>query len=228
MRYPGGKGKCYQHLINLMPKHSTYIESHLGGGAVLRQKRPAAMNIGIERDPVVFARRRDDMPEHVALVNDDAATFLEAYSFNGTELVYCDPPYPRESRRGGKIYRHEYTTADHERLLDVLLTLPCMVMISSYANALYAERLAQWRSHIFMAKTHTGLREESVWMNFSEPSVLHDARFRGDDFRQRQDIQRRRQTLQRRLHAMDKVERVDLIQWIAASFSDDLQEALCN
>ncbi len=50
MSYPGGKGKCYQRLINLMPPHETYIESHLGGGAVLRNKRPAKANIGIDAD----------------------------------------------------------------------------------------------------------------------------------------------------------------------------------
>jgi len=48
MRYPGGKGKCYQHVINLMPPHSVYIETHLGGGSVLRHKRPAKRNIAIE------------------------------------------------------------------------------------------------------------------------------------------------------------------------------------
>ena len=36
MRYPGGKGKCYQHIINLMPMHDTYIETHLGGGEPYR------------------------------------------------------------------------------------------------------------------------------------------------------------------------------------------------
>jgi DNA adenine methylase len=53
MRYPGGKGKCYQRLINLMPVHEVYIESHLGGGAVFRRKRAAARSIGIERDSAV-------------------------------------------------------------------------------------------------------------------------------------------------------------------------------
>ncbi|MBS0352463.1 MAG: DNA adenine methylase, partial [Proteobacteria bacterium] len=48
MSYPGGKGKCYQRLINLMPPHETYIETHLGSGAVLRNKRPAKTTIGID------------------------------------------------------------------------------------------------------------------------------------------------------------------------------------
>ena len=51
MRYPGGKFRCFQKLINLMPPHRVYIETHLGGGAVLRHKIPAEFNIGIDRDP---------------------------------------------------------------------------------------------------------------------------------------------------------------------------------
>ena len=31
MNYPGGKGGVYQRLINLMPPHEVYIETHLGG-----------------------------------------------------------------------------------------------------------------------------------------------------------------------------------------------------
>ena len=54
MRYPGGKGKCFQRLINLMPEHATYIETHLGGGAVMRHKRPAQRNIGIDVDAQVI------------------------------------------------------------------------------------------------------------------------------------------------------------------------------
>jgi site-specific DNA-adenine methylase len=63
MRYPGGKGKCYQRLINLMPVHETYIETHLGGGAVMRNKRPAARNIGIDIDQqVIDVWRGGDIP----------------------------------------------------------------------------------------------------------------------------------------------------------------------
>lgn len=34
--------------------HEVYIETHLGGGAVLRHKRPAGRNIGIERNGQVI------------------------------------------------------------------------------------------------------------------------------------------------------------------------------
>ena len=46
--YPGGKGSVFQKIINLIPPHHTYIESHVGGGSVLDAKRPATLNIGVD------------------------------------------------------------------------------------------------------------------------------------------------------------------------------------
>ena len=53
MRYPGGKGGAgvYQTIINNIPPHDTYIETHLGGGNILERKRPAARSVGIDVDP---------------------------------------------------------------------------------------------------------------------------------------------------------------------------------
>jgi DNA adenine methylase len=56
MTYPGGKAApgVYQSLINLMPPHKTYVEPFLGAGALMRIKRPAGLNIGIDIDPEVI------------------------------------------------------------------------------------------------------------------------------------------------------------------------------
>jgi len=50
MTYPGGKAGAgvYQTIINLMPPHNVYIEPFLGGGAIMRMKRPARLNIGVD------------------------------------------------------------------------------------------------------------------------------------------------------------------------------------
>ena len=42
-------GLC-QPIIAMMPPHDTYIETHLGGGALMRRKPAALRNIGIDRD----------------------------------------------------------------------------------------------------------------------------------------------------------------------------------
>lgn len=214
MRYPGGKGKCYQHIINLMPSHSTYIESHLGGGAVMRHKRPAKVNIGIDRDELVIERWREQ-PSICELVAGDATEVLRAYPFQGGELVYADPPYLRSTRRSAdKLYRHDLEEADHVRLLDVLKRLPCMVMVSGYQSQLYDNTLAGWRRVSFMAKTHVELREECVWLNFESPRHLHDGNHLGSTFRERQSMKRRHQRLIERLDRLPATERSHLLTLI--------------
>ena len=42
-------GLC-QALIAMMPPHSVYIETHLGGGAMMKRKPPALRTIGIDLD----------------------------------------------------------------------------------------------------------------------------------------------------------------------------------
>lgn len=53
--YFGGKGSCFREMINLIPPHIRYWEPFVGKGAVLRNKRPANQNIGIDIDPAVIA-----------------------------------------------------------------------------------------------------------------------------------------------------------------------------
>ncbi len=57
MGYFGSKatsGLC-QAIIAMMPPHETYIETHLGGGAIMKRKPPALHNIGIDLDPRALA-----------------------------------------------------------------------------------------------------------------------------------------------------------------------------
>src|SRR5919198_4161482 len=60
MTYPGGKNApgVYQTIINLMPPHEVYIEPFLGSGAIMRLKRQARLNIGIDSDPQAIAQWR--------------------------------------------------------------------------------------------------------------------------------------------------------------------------
>lgn len=214
MRYPGGKGKTYQHVVNLMPPHSVYIETHLGGGAVLRHKKPAARSIAIDADERVIETWKESSKGSVELVHGRAEEFLSAYSFTKDELVYCDPPYHPATRRRQRVYRHDYSEADHVNLLALLVKLPCKVLLSGYNHPLYETMLQGWNCKKFEAATHNGNREESLWFNFEPPSQLHDSRYLGANFRERQSNKRRLQRLQAKVIAMDPIERNSFMQWI--------------
>lgn len=192
--YPGGKAGngVYQTIINLMPPHETYIETHLGGGAILRKKRPATRNIGIDIDARVIDAWAGKKALNMKLHNGDAVTFLRNYNFIGRELVYCDPPYVQETRKTGKIYRFEYTEKQHIQLLECITKLECMVIISGYYSELYATELSDWNCKIFQAQTRGGSpATEYAWFNFAEPVFLHDPQYIGRDYRERERIKKK-------------------------------------
>lgn len=218
MKYPGGKGQTFQTLINLMPPHSVFIETHLGGGAVIRKKRLAKNgNIGIEIDPKVLERWSPIDHQGIELIQDDAINYLKRYKFTGDELIYSDPPYLRETRRRKcKFYKHEYTTEQHIELLTLLKSLPCMVMISGYESKLYEEYLCDWHFETFYAVTHTGKGKEWVWMNYPRPSQLHDYSYLGDDFRERYRIKGTIKSLSTRIQSLPEIERQALYSSLAS------------
>jgi len=55
-------GLC-QPIIALMPPHDTYIETHLGGGAIMQRKAPALRNIGIDLNERALKRLQCDYPQ---------------------------------------------------------------------------------------------------------------------------------------------------------------------
>jgi DNA adenine methylase len=211
MRYPGGKGKCYQHVINILPPHQTYIETHLGGGSVLLKKKPAAFSIGIDRDPAVIRRWKEIVPTLAHYVEADAVDFLRSTRFFGDELIYCDPPYLPSTRRRNPVYRYDYCEADHINLLQTLQSLPCAVVISGYPSQIYDDCLSGWSKQTFMTRTRQGSREEKLWFNFATPNSLHDPRFLGRNFRERQTIKRRLERLQTRINGLSPREQSALI-----------------
>jgi len=225
MNYPGGKGKCYQRLINLIPPHSTYIETHLGSGAVLRHLRPSDRSFGIDLDERVIEFWKTHYSGLCTLVQGDGVEFLEQYQFDGDEFVYADPPYLAETRRRSRIYRHEYDKNDHISLLSTLLSLPCNVMISGYDSDLYRDALAGWRTVSFDAKTHSGVRQEWVWLNFDSPASLHDGSHLGFNFQERQSIKRRRHRIMQKIDSMSSIERSYLLEVLNTTYGRGVQES---
>lgn len=213
IRYPGGKGGCFRHIINHMPPHRVYIEPFLGGGNVFLRKRPApGGNIGIDLDASTIARYDEGIPSSKTampfqFIHGDGLQFLNAYDFHGDELVYCDPPYLHSTRKDCDLYAHEMTDAQHVELLEIILRLPCYVMISGYRSSLYLAMLEDWHYIEFDTMTRRGMATESLWMNFTPNGVLHDYRYIGETFRERERINRKRNRWFSRLAKLQPVER---------------------
>jgi DNA adenine methylase len=216
MKFPGGKGQTYHRLINLIPPHDVYIETHLGGGSVIRNKLPAKENIAIEIDPVVINRwKKSGFVHNFDLIQDDALQFLKKYPFQGNEFIYCDPPYLRATRKKkDRLYKFEYTYQMHVELLSFLKTVPCMVMISGYESELYTTALKNWYTYTYESATHNGMAIEWLWMNYPSPIELHDYRYLGDNFRQRERIRNKTKRWINRLKSMELLERGALLSAI--------------
>ncbi|HJW53990.1 MAG TPA: DNA adenine methylase [Burkholderiaceae bacterium] len=215
MRYDGGKGTCFAQLINLMPPHRQYIETHLGGGAVMRHKRPADRQIGIDLDPDVVTNWRTNWSTMCEAVHGDAVDYLGNAQLDGDTVIYADPPYHPDTRRRSRVYRFDYSVRDHERLLDCLTGLPCKILLSGYPSSLYERKLAGWSVHRFNMRTHVDTREEWVWFNFPTPKVLHDDRYLGDNFREREVIRRRQMRIRDRIDQLSIVEQQALCAWLS-------------
>ena len=190
MGYFGSKatsGLC-QMLLGLQPPHDVYVETHLGGGALMKRKAPALRSIGIDRDRRALDGFGCDYP--VELIHGCAHAFLASFPFRGTELVYSDPPYVQGTRRSRRRYRHDYSDADHAALLDLLAGLPCRVMISGHPSALYDGMLSDWRRVAVQVMTRGQVRTEVVWLNFT-PERMHWAGHAGRNATDRQRIKRK-------------------------------------
>lgn len=210
-------GLC-QAIIAMMPPHETYIETHLGGGAIMKRKPPALRNIGIERNARTLAAFACDYP--VELIHGCAHAFLAQHAFGGRELVYCDPPYLHATRSSSRRYRFDYEQRDHIALLELLKGLPCPVMVSGYPSRLYDELVEGWQSVELQVSNHAGVRTEKVWFNFTVDRV-HWARYAGRDFTHRQTIKRKAESWGRRYGAMPRAERLAVLSALMAVEADE-------
>lgn len=205
MTYTGGKGNVFQKIVNEIPPHARYVEAFAGGAAVGRAIRPAAVSIFVDLDLDQLQRLAAELAGRpgLQLHHGDGVAFLSHLAglarigappiWDPATFVYLDPPYPFATRRGGKLYRHEMTDAQHAHLLDVCLRLPWPTILSSYQNDQYDAALAAWRFVDFYSfdRGHNRNRER-LYCNFTEPAALHDYRFLGDDKRQRERVAKRR------------------------------------
>jgi len=221
MAYPGGKNGAgtYQRIICQIPQHRVYVEGCLGSGAIMRYKKPAEISYGFDLDGAAIANfnyPRGHSQIHLAQL--DILDVLEhrqvPLSWPET-FVYLDPPYVRSSRKSpNDLYRFEWTDEQHQRLLEILQTLPAMVAVSGYFSEMYAKALKDWRVITFQSMTRQGPATEYLWMNYPEPQELHDYRYLGENFTKRQHIKRKKQRWINKLAAMPALERYALLDAI--------------
>lgn len=210
--YPGGKSGAgvYQRIICHMPPHRVYIEPFLGGGAIMRMKKPAVSSIGIDADgDVISFWSTVTATPNLTVLHADALDWLANHAVSDDTLIYLDPPYLLSTRRQhSRIYRCELCDEQHRRLLDIITRLNCMVMISGYWSEMYASVLNTWRTDHFESRTRGGqMATEWLWMNFPEPLTLHDYQYLGGNFRERERIKRKMLRWKHRLSTMPALER---------------------
>lgn len=210
-------GLC-QAIIALMPPHDTYIETHLGGGAIMKRKPPALTNIGIDLNARTLSRFEGTYP--VQLVHGCAHQFLKEFDFYGRELVYCDPPYLHSTRTSDRRYRFDYIEQNHIELLSLLKQLPCPVMISGYPSALYDDTLSDWRNLEVQVMNQAGVRTEKIWFNFT-PDRVHWVSHTGKNFTDRQRIKRKAASWGQRYQALPPGERLAVLAALMAVEADE-------
>ena len=220
VHYPGGKAKTFHHMVNLIPPHRVYIEPFLGLGSVMKAKRRAETEFGVDLDKraLEMSNLKD---AGIQLIHDDGIDFLEKYPFEGHEVVYCDPPYYPDVRKRHQVYRFDFEHHDHIRFLDLVTQLNARIIISGYANDIYRQYLNDWHLYTYPSKAHDGLRVECLWYNFPSPCELHDYRYLGFNFRERQTIQRRLARMKRRLDELTDQERALLLEWLTLRENPD-------
>lgn len=121
-------------------------------------------------------------PNHLAFVgqrlsgvlieNRPAIQVLQDHDDSET-LHYVDPPYVHDTRysgaKTGRVYRHEMSDQDHEKLLKVLLDLEGKVIVSGYPSEIYNDYLAKWKRVDTSARISSGrgtdTRTECLWIS---------------------------------------------------------------
>jgi DNA adenine methylase len=121
---------------------------------------PSSNDWGAELDKIA------DRLRGVQIENDAATSVIRRYD-NKDTLLYVDPPYVFKTRTNSKIYKGEMDDQAHRDLADKLVVCKGMVVLSGYANPLYAELYEDrgWVRYDKDAHTSGSNRRESIWLS---------------------------------------------------------------
>jgi site-specific DNA-adenine methylase len=238
--YFGGKSGSgtYQTIINQIPPQRVYVELFGGMLGIYRHKRPAKSSIIFEKDKSLFEvyDNKFGIVEHnlnatLALAlpkNSGVRSYngcaLEVFNYHSglsmlereDVFIYADPPYPHESRSSNSRYKHDMTDEEHTDLLTTLISFhDTKVALSTYPNDLYYEFFYgrnEWRFIEFESQTRGGKAIEQLWMNYPEPTELHDYRYLGEDYRERERITRKLKRWEAKFRDLAPLEQMAMLQ----------------
>jgi site-specific DNA-adenine methylase len=219
-RYFGGKGAsgAVQKIINCIRPHDTLVEAYLGNGYLSRSIKKPSRIIGNDLNSKVYNKWIKLGYPWMELYNLPAIELLKQLNFEDLSktVIYLDPPYPLSSRKSPKlVYDSEMTDEDHEKLLDFILhELPGNVdlLISTYPNSIYENKLRHWSKIEYQVKTSRGMATEVLYYNYSDLSLIHDYSFAGDNYRERLQIKRKAKRWANRLEKMPDYEKQAIIE----------------
>ena len=231
----------YQTIINQIPPHRLYVELFGGMLGIYRHKRPAQTSIIVEKDANLINRYKENfnIPAEygtaMSLLNFannrrsngvkcfegcafELFEFSAAYTALNNEdvFIYADPPYPHETRSSSTRYKNEMTDEQHKELLETLLSIPdAKIALSTYPNDQYYDFFLgrnEWRFIEFESHTRGGMAIEQLWMNYPEPTQLHDYRYLGEDYRERERISRKLKRWEAKFQDLAPLEQMAMLQ----------------
>lgn len=115
INYPGAKWGMAKQIVNLMPKHRSYLEPYFGSGAVLFNKQPSAIETvnDLDGDVVNFFRvlkeQSDELVELISLTPYARDVFDDAHKRRGVTPLERAYEFVIRSRMGHGFKTYEKT-----------------------------------------------------------------------------------------------------------------------
>lgn len=193
--YNGGKNGngTFQTIINQIPKCDIFVEAFGGSLGITTNLQLPGLAVVNDLNPAVVVKYNYlSCTKGIVVRNDCYRSIIKEFDVLKNVVFYLDPPYMFSTRRSKKrIYGNfEWSDEQHEKFLELAVTVKNNCLISHYPCELYDTRLANWRKIYFKSATRQGMRTECIYMNFDEPSELQDYRYLGHDKTKRQQLKR--------------------------------------
>ena len=150
------------------------------------------------------------VPLDIAAGASDARSDGAAATRIMEHFIFADPPYIL-GKRTGKQYKYELSDNQHRELLEILTQINAAsagIMLCGYPSEIY-QPVNHWRTIEHRVPTRGGPQDEKIWLNYHQPTELHDYRYIGHDRRNRERIRRRQRNWIAQLESMSDQERND-------------------